>query len=93
VFRPAPGEAAYTAAKAGVLSLVGTLAEELKGSGRTANAVVPTVIDTPANRAAMPDADHARWTPPGSIADVIAWLGSAESWAVNGAAIPVPGNA
>ena len=92
VYRPAAGEAAYTAAKAGVLSLVGTLAEELKGSGRTANAVVPTVIDTPANRAAMPDADHDRWPAPREIAKVIAWLGGDESWVVNGAAIPVPGD-
>jgi NAD(P)-dependent dehydrogenase (short-subunit alcohol dehydrogenase family) len=91
--RPAARQAAYSAAKAGVLSLVGTLAVELKGSGRTANAVVPTVIDTPANRAAMPDADHSRWTPPRDIARVIAWLGSADSWVVNGAAVPVPGPA
>jgi NAD(P)-dependent dehydrogenase (short-subunit alcohol dehydrogenase family) len=91
VQRPAAGQAAYSAAKAGVHSLVGSLAAELKGSGRTANAVVPTVIDTPANRAAMPDADHSRWTPPRDIARVIAWLGSADSWVVNGATVPVPG--
>ncbi len=86
---PAPGQAAYSAAKAGVLSLVGTLAEELAGTGRTANAVLPDTIDTPANRASMPDADHDRWLPPRAIAKVIAWLGSADSWPVNGAAIPL----
>lgn len=91
VSRPAAAQAAYTAAKAGVTSLVETLAVELRGSGRTANAVAPKVIDTPANRAAMPDADHGRWTPPRDVARVIAWLGSAEAWAVSGATVPVPG--
>lgn len=90
---PAAGQAAYSAAKAGVLSLVATLAEELRGSGRTANAIVPKVIDTPANRAGMPDADHGRWVPPEAIAAVVAWLASAESWPVSGAAIPVYGDA
>ena len=85
--RPAPGQAAYTAAKAGVLSLVGSLATELAGTGRTANAIVPDVIDTPANRAAMPNREL--WLPPRAVAKVVAWLGSAESWPVNGAAIPV----
>lgn len=91
VDRPAAGQAAYTAANAGVHSLVRTLAAELAGSGRTANAVVPTVIDTPANREAMPDADHDRWTDPRAIAKVIAWLGSAEAGTCNGALVPVPG--
>jgi NAD(P)-dependent dehydrogenase (short-subunit alcohol dehydrogenase family) len=85
--RPAAGQAAYTAAKAGVLSLVGTLAAELAGTGRTANAIVPDVIDTPANRASMPNREH--WLPPGAVGKVIAWLAGAESWPVNGAAIPV----
>lgn len=90
---PVAGQAAYSAAKAGVLSLVATLAEELRGSGRTANAIVPKVIDTPANRATMPDAAHDRWVPPEAIAEVIAWLGSAASWPVSGAAVPVYGAA
>ena len=85
--RPAAGQAAYTAAKAGVLSLVGSLAAELAGTGRTANAIVPDVIDTPANRASMPDRDH--WLPPRAVGKVIAWLAGADSWPVNGAAIPV----
>jgi NAD(P)-dependent dehydrogenase (short-subunit alcohol dehydrogenase family) len=89
---PAGGQAAYSAAKAGVHSLVATLAEELRGTGRTANAVVPKVIDTPENRASMPDADHDRWVPARAIAKVVAWLGSAESWPVSGAAIPVYGD-
>lgn len=92
VDRPAAGQAAYAASKAGVRSLVETLAVELRGSGRTANAVVPTVIDTPANRAAMPGADTSRWVPPRAVAEVIAWLAGPEAWAVSGALIPVPGD-
>ena len=88
---PAAGQAAYSAAKAGVLSLVGTLAVELRGTGRTANAVVPEILDTPENRAAMPDADTSRWLPPNAAAGVIGWLASDESWPVNGAALPVSG--
>lgn len=90
---PAAGQAAYTAAKAGVHSVVLTLAEELRGTGRTANAVVPKVIDTPANRLAMPDAAHDRWVPPRAIAKVVAWLASADSWPVSGAIVPVYGDA
>ena len=90
--RPGAGEGPYAAAKAGVVSLVGTLAAELRRTGRTANAVLPGMIDTPANRAAMPGADHSRWTPPAAIAKVIAWLASDEAWPVSGAAIPVYGD-
>lgn len=89
---PAAGQAPYSAAKAAVLSLVGTLAEELRGTGRTANAIVPKVIDTPANRAAMPNSDHSRWVRPRAIGKVIAWLASDEAWIVSGAAIPVHGD-
>jgi NAD(P)-dependent dehydrogenase (short-subunit alcohol dehydrogenase family) len=89
---PAAGQAVYSASKAGVIALVETLAEELRGTGRTANAVVPRVIDTPANRAAMPNSDHARWVPPHAIAEVIAWLASPGAWPVSGAAIPVYGD-
>lgn len=90
--RPAAGQAAYTASKAGVLALVATLAEELRGTGRTANAVLPKVIDTPGNRAAMPGADHDRWVSPRAIARVVAWLGSVDAWPVSGAAVPVYGD-
>lgn len=86
---PAAGQAAYSAAKAGVVSLVGTLALELEGTGRTANALLPDIIDTPANRSAMPEADHTRWLPPRAIGKVVGWLASADSWPVNGAAIPL----
>jgi NAD(P)-dependent dehydrogenase (short-subunit alcohol dehydrogenase family) len=89
---PVAGQAAYTASKAAVIALVETLAEELRGTGRTANAVVPKVIDTPANRQAMPTADHSRWVPPRAIAEVILWLASREAWPVSGAAVPVYGD-
>lgn len=90
---PARGQAAYSAAKAGLHSLVATLGQELRNTGRTANAVVPKVIDTPSNREAMPDASHERWVPPEAIAGVITWLASAQAWPVSGAAIPVYGDA
>lgn len=90
--RPGGGDGAYAAAKAGVVSLVGTLAAELKRTGRTANALLPGMIDTPANRAAMPEATHERWTPPEAIAKVLAWVASEEAWPVSGATIPVYGD-
>ena len=86
---PAAGQAAYSASKAALLSLVQTVALEQKGTGRTVNAIVPDIIDTPDNRAAMPDADHDRWLQPRAIAKVVAWLGSADSEVVNGGAIPL----
>ena len=86
---PAAGQAAYSASKAALLSLVQTVALELRGTGRTVNAIVPDIIDTPQNRAAMPNADHGRWLDPRAVAKVVAWLGSAESEAVNGGAIPL----
>lgn len=92
VLRPTAGEAPYTSAKAGVVSLVETLAAELRGTGRTANAILPGLIDTPANREAMPDADHAKWVPPQAVAEVIRWIASPASWPVSGAGIPVYGD-
>jgi len=84
-----PGIAAYSAAKAAVVALTRSLQNEVAGSGIRVNAVVPTTIDTPANRAAMPDADFATWTPPGEIARVIRWLTSDEARSVRGALVPV----
>ncbi len=92
VHRPAAGQAAYTAAKAGVEAVVATLAQELRGTGRTANTIVPGVIDTPANRAAMGEGGADRRVPPAAIAEVVAWLGSSASWPICGAAIPVAGD-
>ena len=74
VVPPAPGFIAYTTAKAGVIAFVQALAQELRGRGVTVNAVLPSTMDTPANRAAMPDADRSSWVPVESVADAVAFL-------------------
>ena len=89
--RAARGMGAYTASKAGVAKLTESLADEVKDSGITVNAVLPSIIDTPANRADMPDAEFSRWVAPRAIADVIVFLLSAQARAVTGALIPVSG--
>jgi NAD(P)-dependent dehydrogenase (short-subunit alcohol dehydrogenase family) len=82
---------AYGVSKAGLVALVRTIALELRGTGVTANAVLPSVIDTPANRAADPSADFSRWVAPESIAGLILWLASSAAADVNGAVIPIYG--
>jgi NAD(P)-dependent dehydrogenase (short-subunit alcohol dehydrogenase family) len=86
--RPA-GLAAYAAAKDGVLVLTDTLHAELSERGVRVHAILPSTIDTPANRRAMPDADFSRWTAPSAIAGVIAWLASDAAASVRGARVPV----
>lgn len=86
--RPA-GLSAYSASKAAVTVLVETLQREVEARGVRVNAVVPTTIDTPANRRAMPGADFSKWTPPELIAGVIAWLASDAAATVRGGLIPV----
>jgi NAD(P)-dependent dehydrogenase (short-subunit alcohol dehydrogenase family) len=81
------GLSAYGAAKAAVLNLTQTLAREGAGHGITANAIVPSTIDTPANREAMPDADTSTWLPPEEMAGVLAFLASEEGRLVTGAAV------
>jgi NAD(P)-dependent dehydrogenase (short-subunit alcohol dehydrogenase family) len=88
---PIPGYAAYSVSKAALVALVRALAAELAGSGVTANAILPGTIDTPANRAAMPDADFSKWIPPARIAATAAWLASDAAAGVNGALIPMFG--
>jgi NAD(P)-dependent dehydrogenase (short-subunit alcohol dehydrogenase family) len=83
--------APYAASKAGVHALTQSLAEELKGDGVTVNAVLPSILDTPANRADMPKADFASWVAPEDLAAVILFLASEEARAVTGALIPVTG--
>jgi NAD(P)-dependent dehydrogenase (short-subunit alcohol dehydrogenase family) len=85
------GMGAYTASKAGVQRLTESLADELKDRGVTVNAILPGTIDTPRNRADMPDADFSRWVAPAAIAEVILFLASEAAAAVTGAAIPVTG--
>jgi NAD(P)-dependent dehydrogenase (short-subunit alcohol dehydrogenase family) len=80
---------AYSVSKLGVLHLVSMAAYEVRGTGITVNCVVPTIIDTPANRAAMPDADHESWPKVSDIAFSYIYLASPDSHLVNGAAIPV----
>ena len=82
---------AYAASKSGVARLTEALAEELKDRGVTVNAVLPSIIDTPANRAAMPDADASRWVTPGALARVIAFLLSDDATPITGACLPVSG--
>jgi NAD(P)-dependent dehydrogenase (short-subunit alcohol dehydrogenase family) len=80
---------AYSVSKLGVLHLVAMAAEELRGSRITVNCVVPSIIDTPANRAAMPAADHAAWPKVPDVARSYLLLASPDAFLVNGAAIPV----
>jgi NAD(P)-dependent dehydrogenase (short-subunit alcohol dehydrogenase family) len=83
------GMGAYAASKSGVHRLTEALAEELAGTSITVNAVLPSIIDTPTNRADMPDADFSQWVQPGAIADVILFLASEQARAITGALIPV----
>jgi NAD(P)-dependent dehydrogenase (short-subunit alcohol dehydrogenase family) len=90
---PVGMQAAYNAAKAGVIALTQTLSEEVKHSGITVNCVLPSILDTAANRAAFPKADYERWVKPADLARVLAFLASDGSTAITGAAIPVYGRA
>ena len=80
---------AYIAAKSALMRLTESMSAELRGEGINVNAVLPTVIDTPANRGAMPDADFSRWVAPGALASVIGFLASDEARAIHGAGIHV----
>jgi NAD(P)-dependent dehydrogenase (short-subunit alcohol dehydrogenase family) len=88
---PTPGLAAYAASKAAVAALTLSLAEELKDEEIWVNAVVPSVLDTPANRAAMPDADHALWPSVDDAAETIVFLASPRNRVTRGALVPVYG--
>ena len=90
---PSPNLAAYAVSKAALVALVRNVAAEVGNSGITANAVLPSTIDTPANRKAMPKADFSKWVAPESIAKLLIWLCSEEAGDVNGAVIPIYGRA
>jgi len=87
------GQAAYNVAKAGVLALAKSVATELLETNTTCNALLPSVINTDATRAALPYADYVNWPKPEEIADIINFLASKESKVINGASIPVWGTA
>ncbi|WP_328419697.1 SDR family NAD(P)-dependent oxidoreductase [Micromonospora sp. NBC_00389] len=90
---PFPGAAGYVTAKAAVLAFANAVAVEYRSRNVRCNTILPSVIDTPANRAAQPDADHSRWVTPAEIAPVIHFLASAESAPTSGATVPVYGRA
>src|SRR5262249_52181024 len=87
------GAAAYSASKAAVVRLTESMDAELKDRGINVNCVMPGIIDTPQNRAAMPGADFSKWVTTEAVADVILFLASEGARAIHGAAIPVYGRA
>ena len=89
--RGSGGYAAYSASKSAVVRLTESLADELKASNINVNCLLPGTIDTPQNRAAISNGDFSKWVEPAAIADVIAFLASDASRAINGAALPVYG--
>jgi NAD(P)-dependent dehydrogenase (short-subunit alcohol dehydrogenase family) len=88
---PTAGRGAYAIAKRGVVTLTETIAEEVKGSGITANAIAPGIILTPANRASMPSADTSRWVTPEEIAALVLYLCSEDARSVSGNVLKVYG--
>jgi NAD(P)-dependent dehydrogenase (short-subunit alcohol dehydrogenase family) len=88
----AAGAAAYSASKAAAVAMIDSLAADLKGTGVRANSILPSIIDTPANRKAMPKADFAKWPKPEEIARVILFLCDDEAKLIQGATVPVYGD-
>jgi NAD(P)-dependent dehydrogenase (short-subunit alcohol dehydrogenase family) len=91
--QPFSGAAGYISSKAAVIAFAQAVAAEYKNDGIRCNAILPSVIDTPGNRASMPKADFEKWVKPAAIAGVIAWLLSEDSSPTSGAAVPVYGRA
>ena len=88
---PVANSGAYNASKAAVVSLMRAFAVELKDAGATANVLLPGTMDTPQNRAAMPDSDPARWVHPCQVASLLVYLASDAAASVSGAAVPIYG--
>jgi NAD(P)-dependent dehydrogenase (short-subunit alcohol dehydrogenase family) len=91
-FDHAAGGAAYAASKAAAVALMDSLAADLKGTGVRVNSILPSIIDTEANRRAMPEADFAKWPKPEDVARVIVFLCSDDAKLIHGAALPVYGD-
>ena len=87
------GIGAYAASKAGVLKLTEALADEVKDLGITVKAVSPSILDTPGNRASMPNADFTRWVSPMAVAEAIGFLLSDQARDISGVSLPVAGRA
>ena len=90
---PFAGGVPYSVSKAAVVALTKALAVELRDQGVTVNCVLPSVIDTPADRAESPDADVSRWVTPEEFADTILWISSSAAREISGAVVPVYGRA
>jgi len=88
---PRAKQASYAVSKMGLVTLTEVIAAEVKGSGVTANVILPSIIDTPANRESMPKADPAKWVKPEHIAATMRFLCSEEAASINGAHIPIYG--
>ncbi len=88
----AAGASAYAASKAASLALIDSLAADLLGTGVRVNSILPSIIDTAANRSAMPNADFSKWPKPEDIAKVVLFLASDEARVIHGASVPVFGN-
>jgi len=86
---PFPGAAAYIVSKSGLVALIRALSLEVAGTGVTTNGVLPSTMDTPANRASMPDADPTMWVKPESVAKLLIFLSCDEADQINGTLIPV----
>lgn len=86
---PFPGAAAYLVSKSALLSMIRVLAIELAGTGVTVNGVLPSTIDTPANRKNMPTADPSKWVTPNAVAQLLVFLASDHAASINGALIPI----
>jgi len=91
VVSPVGGMTAYLAAKASVAAMTQGLAAEVRADNILVNAILPSIIDTPANRASMPKADHASWPRPAELAETIAFLASPQNTLTSGALVPVYG--
>lgn len=84
-------QGAYIASKSAVQRLTESMADELRAQNINVNSIMPSIIDTPANRQAMPDADHSKWVKPEHLANVVGFLASDASVAIHGAGVPVVG--